>query len=253
MQFPLDFSVFHYSLSSHLIFETLGYFIGFRYFLFLRKTNQDPLPESNRIWVIIGATFGAFMFSRLLGALENPSEFFSSDAPFLYFYSHKSIVGGLLGGLLVVEIVKMFLKEKSSSGDLFTYPLILAMMIGRIGCFTMGVHEPTYGLESELPWALDLGDGIMRHPVAIYEILFLGLLWIVLRSLEQRVRFRNGLRFKYFMIAYLMFRFFADFIKPVYLLPTGTSSIQLACLLGLTYYAKTIFLTLTRSRTLKIT
>ena len=58
--------------------------------------------------------------------------------------SGATIVGALLGGLLVVEITKKIIHEKSSSGDLFTYPLILAMMIGRIGCFTSGLTEETY-------------------------------------------------------------------------------------------------------------
>jgi hypothetical protein len=48
----------------------------------------------------------------------------------------------------------------------------------------MGVYEETYGLPSSLPWAMDLGDGIQRHPVALYEIIFLIALWLSLTAAE---------------------------------------------------------------------
>ena len=42
------------------------------------------------------------------------------------------------------------------------------------------------------------------------------------------------------MIAYLVFRFLLDFIKPHYPYFSGLGAIQLCCLIGLLYYAKTI-------------
>ena len=173
--------------------------------------------------------------------MEDPYKFFNTSSPLLYFYSNKTIVGGLLGALVVVEITKLLLNEKSSSGDLFTYPLILAMMIGRIGCFLAGVNEPTFGIASSLPWAMDLGDGIMRHPVALYEIAFLLLVWVSIVQWEKSVTLANGVRFKIFMICYLTFRLAIDFIKPVHYFPFGLSAVQLACMTGLIYYYKTIY------------
>jgi prolipoprotein diacylglyceryltransferase len=157
MQFPVHFGFGGFSISAHFVFETLAFIIGFRYFLYLRKKVEDPISEGNRIWILIAAAAGALIFSRLLGSLESPQAWFSSDHPLLHFYASKTIVGGLLGGLLCVEVTKYYLGVRTSSGDLFTYPLILAMMIGRIGCFSSGVYEPTYGVQSTLPWALDLG------------------------------------------------------------------------------------------------
>ncbi len=50
----------------------------------------------------------------------------------IYFFASKTIVGGLLGGILGVEIAKKLVGIKHSSGDLFCFPIILGIMIGRI-------------------------------------------------------------------------------------------------------------------------
>lgn len=220
----------------HTVLETAGIFIGFRYFLHLRKKRTDVIEQQNRIWIIIGAIFGALLGSRLLGALEDPQAWMASENPFLYFYQNKTVVGGFLGGLFGVELIKKYIGEKKASGDLFVFPMILALIIGRVGCFSMGVYEETYGLPSSIPWGMDLGDGTSRHPVTLYEIIFLSVLWILLQRTQHLLPLENGALFKIFMISYLLFRFALDFIKPHYQLPAGLSTIQVACLLGLLYY-----------------
>ncbi len=223
----------------HLLFELLAFFIAFRYFLYLRRQQEDHITTTGRLWIIVGATVGALVGSRLLGTMENWPCFVSGgcEQGWLYYYANKTIVGGLLGGLFGVELTKKLIGERQSSGDLFTYPIILGMMIGRVGCFLAGIEDGTHGIETTMPWGMDLGDGLMRHPAALYEILFLGLLWLSLRFLESRRPLKSGDRFKLFMVAYLIFRFFIDFLKPVYTFPFGLMSIQVACLLGLVYYA----------------
>lgn len=207
----------------------------------LRKRQTDQIPEQRRIWIIIGAAAGALVFSRLIGALEDPVAWWNSEHFWLHLYASKTIVGGLLGGLLGVELMKMAIGEKTSSGDLFTYPLIFAMFLGRIGCFSMGVHEPTFGIPSNLPWAMDLGDGILRHPTALYEMLFLALLGGGLLLLERKWHFKNGMRFQFFMISYLIFRFLVNFIKPDVVTFSGLATIQIVCILGLAYYGRTLY------------
>jgi phosphatidylglycerol:prolipoprotein diacylglycerol transferase len=241
MPFPIELKLGSLSISLHLVFETLGMAIGFRYFLYLRNRQKDRINDSNRVWIIIGATFGAFFFSRLVGAFENPLSLFHSQHPLLYLYANKTIVGGLLGGLLMVELTKKLIGEKTSSGDLFTYPLILAMMIGRIGCFTSGLGEDTYGLPTTSGLGINLGDGLYRHPVTLYEIAFLALLWLTLTLVEKKAPLQNGYRYQFFMIAYLTFRLLLDVIKPHYPLVAGLGTIQLCCIAGLLYYAKTIY------------
>ncbi len=236
MSFPLVFEIGSYTITAHAVLEALAFLIGFRYFLYLRKKKGDHFTTSSRIWVIIGAIFGALIGSRLLGSLERPPEWNMTDNLLMYIYSNKTVVGGFLGGLFGVELVKKIIGEKQASGDLFVFPMILALVIGRMGCFSMGVFEETYGVPSNLPWSMNLGDGLSRHPVTLYEIAFLIILWIMLNHLNKKSQMEEGGLFKLFMITYLAFRFLLDFIKPHYPVILDLSSIQLACLGGLIYY-----------------
>ena len=241
MTFPWQLQIGIINIPYHVIFETAGIFIGFRYFLYLRKKQNDTIASPNRLWIIIGAIFGAVIGSRLVGGLENPVRMADADNIFLHFYQNTTIVGGLLGGLSGVELTKMFIGEKHSSGDLFTYPLLLAMIIGRIGCFSMGVFEDTFGVSTASIFGIDLGDGLKRHPVTLYEIIFLLLLWAGLKWMEKTYMLAEGGKFKLFMISYLIFRLLLDFIKPHYTFYIGLSTIQVACVAGLLYYSYFIF------------
>lgn len=149
-------------------------------------------------------------------------------------------MGGLFGGLLGVEMSKKIIGEKHSSGDLFTFPIILGIFIGRIGCFLSGVNEFTYGSTTSSFLGMNLGDGILRHPIALYEMVFLTGLFIILRWIRKNKSFESGSLFKIFMLSYFGFRFLIEFIKPNTFFILGLSSIQWLSILCYFYYYKTI-------------
>lgn len=120
--------------------EYLAFFIAYRYYVFLRKRNTDVITSNNRLSIILGAALGALAGSRLVGFLENPLiEFTLNNA--ITLLNTKTIMGGLFGGLLGVELAKKIISEKHSSGDLFVFPIILGIFIGRVGCFLSGINE----------------------------------------------------------------------------------------------------------------
>lgn len=238
MTFPIDLQIGSLKVDSHFLAETLAFFVGFRYFLFLRKRSGDTIAAENRVMITVAAAFGALLGSRLLGILDHPGILAENAGNFYFYFSAKTIVGGLLGGLVTTEIAKKLLKVEYSSGDLIAFPIMLAMMIGRIGCFLSGLEDATYGVASNLPWAVDLGDGIRRHPTALYEFAFLGLTWMGIWFLSTRRRLADGAKFKLFLASYLLFRLAIEIIKPVYIWPIGLSTIQIAALLGILYYWK---------------
>ncbi len=240
MNFPVVIEFGSYKILLHAVLEVAAYFVAFRYFLFLRKKQGDIINQPNRIWIIIAAIFGSLLGSRIVGGLEEPPQIVKADNILFYFYFNKTVLGGFIGGLFGVELAKKIIGEKKASGDLFTYPMLLGLIIGRIGCFSMGVHEETYGTATTFFTGMDLGDGIRRHPVTLYEIGWLVILWITLVLLNKKFTLANGAKFKVFMISYCLFRFLCDFIKPHYVLPIGISTIQLTALVGLLWYYRYI-------------
>jgi prolipoprotein diacylglyceryltransferase len=114
---------------------------------------------------------------------------------------------------------------------LFAVPLCLGIAVGRIGCFLAGMADGTYGTPTNLPWAVDFGDGIPRHPTQVYEIVFLTVLGWGLWRWNQRPH-TPGIVFRAFLAGYFAWRLGIDFIKPE---PhaAGMSVIQWACVAGL--------------------
>ena len=239
MTIPFEPTLFGISVNVHLILEYLAFFVAFRYYVYLRRKGNDLISNINRLSIILGAIVGAFLGSRIMGYLENPIIQFSQEA-IVHMLNTKTIMGALFGGLIGVELAKKIIGEQHSSGDLFTLPLILGIFIGRIGCFLSGTKEFTYGSETTFLTGMDLGDGLLRHPIALYELIFLVLLFLILQRLARTKELESGMLFKIFMIAYFGFRFLIEFIKPNVFFVLGLSSIQWLCILCWAYYFKTI-------------
>jgi phosphatidylglycerol---prolipoprotein diacylglyceryl transferase len=236
---PFEPTILGIKINTHLVFEYLAFFIAFQYYRRSRNGANDTISKSNRLSIILGAIAGAFIGSRLAGFLENPMVTLHANQ-FIQLFNTKSIMGGLFGGLIGVEIAKKIINEKQSSGDLFTFPIIIGIMIGRIGCFLTGVNEFTYGKETSFITGIDLGDGLSRHPTALYELVFLLLLFILLKKLSFYTKKENGLLFKLFMLSYFGFRFLLEFLKPNIFFVLGLSSIQWLCLICWIYYIPTL-------------
>lgn len=235
MQFPVGIPLGSVTIPAHPVFEALGILLAFKLFERLRRMRGDALDEKGRWVSFAGAALGALIGSRLVAALERPDLFFSPPS-FLFYVSGQSVAGAIAGGIIGAEIAKRLIGEKRRTGDLFVYPLLLGLAIGRVGCFLTGVKDDTSGLASSLPWAMDQGDGIARHPTAIYEILFVGLLALVCRAAEKSGRLRQGDLFRLFAVGYFAWRFFVEFLKPVDAIALGLSSIQIVSALAVLAY-----------------
>ncbi|GAA3642463.1 prolipoprotein diacylglyceryl transferase [Flavivirga jejuensis] len=239
MQIPFEPQLFGYNINIHLVLEYLAFFIAFRYYILLKRKSNDVISSNNRLSIILGAALGALIGSRLVGFLENPLVNISQEN-IIQLLNTKTIMGGLFGGLLGVEIAKKCIGETQSSGDLFVFPIILGIFIGRIGCFLSGINEFTYGIETTSVFGMDLGDRILRHPLALYELVFLIILFLCLKQIKNTAALKSGVLFKWFMILYFTFRFFIEFLKPNVFYLFGLSTIQILCLICLLYYHKTL-------------
>ncbi len=234
MEFPVYLHVGPLAVHPHWLFETLSYLVGARLYVALKARSGDPLPAEQRWWIVAAATVGAVVGSKLLAWISEPGLPQAQGAMLLIAVGGKSVVGGLVGGFLAVEWIKRRLGVTRSTGDVFAIPLAVGIGIGRIGCFLTGLDDHTHGLPASLPWAVDYGDGIPRHPAQLYEIFFV---WLLAFGLAYYARFprREGDLFKAFLIAYLGFRLALEFLKPGVAI-AGLNAIQWVCLAMLLYY-----------------
>jgi phosphatidylglycerol:prolipoprotein diacylglycerol transferase len=218
----------------HPVMETLAYATGFAVYRWQRARQGDVVDEPQRWTVLAGAAVGALLGSRVLGLAEQwptvMQAWRTGKIPELLLSpGGKTIVGGLLGGWLGVELVKKISGINRRTGDLFALPLCVGIAVGRVGCLLAGLADDTYGKATTLPWAVNLGDGIGRHPVQVYEILFLALLGIVV---SRPAELPEGARFRIFLGGYLVWRLVIDFLKPQPLVD-GMNLIQWSCVAGI--------------------
>ena len=235
MTFPVFIRLGSLTLHPHWLFETLAYTLAGYVYVRGRRHDGDVVSKRIRWWVIGAAALGGFVGSRLLSLAEDPVALprHWSDPAFLA--GGKTIVGGLIGGLIAVEWIKRRLGVVVATGDLLAVPLVVGIAVGRLGCFLSGLADRTYGVATALPWGVDFGDGIARHPTQLYEIAFLAGLGAFLVGPPSRLAI-TGDRFKAFMFSYLTFRFAIDFIKPAARIG-GLSVIHWAALAAIAYYA----------------
>lgn len=222
----------------HTLFETAAMAVGARYYWLLRRKAALPSAlEGSGFAVLFGCLLGAAIGNKMVFWLEVPQLWSAQLGIVGFFLGGQSMVGGLLGGLLGVELAKRMVSHHGSTGDLFVFPVLLALMIGRVGCFLAGLNDGTFGLPTTLPWGVDFGDGIPRHPTQLYEIGFAALLWLVLSKVKSRWSMVPGLLWKTMLCAYLFWRLAIDGLKPVpFAYPLGLSGIQWVCIVALAVY-----------------
>lgn len=232
MHFPVYLWVGPLALHPHWVFETLAYLVGARVYAYLKQRSGDPIGTVERWWVVAAAFVGAAVGSKLLVLIDHPS----LVAQGLDLVDGKSVVGALVGALLAVEWTKQRIGVTQATGDVFAVPLVVGIAIGRIGCFLTGLDDNTHGLPTDLPWAVDFGDGVPRHPAQLYEVVFLLVVLLPALAWLHRRGHAQGELFKLFMVGYLGFRLVLEFLKPADPI-AGMTAIQWVCLAGLLWYA----------------
>lgn len=235
--FPVYLHFGSLQVHPHWFFETLAYIVAFSVYLWLRRKSGDALADVDRWWIVAAAAMGAVVGSKLLYWLEDPALTLRHWKDPAYLLGGKTIVGALIGALFAVEAIKVLLGIQRRTGDLFAVALCVGIAIGRVGCFLTGTEDHTAGIPTALPWGVNFGDGVPRHPTQLYEIAFVVALGTFIFFVSRR-SFVPGDLFKLFMVGYFAFRLCVDFLKPDVRVFAGMSSIQCACAVMLLYYAR---------------
>lgn len=217
---------------AHSAFELAAFALGG--WMWRRSRKGAPLlsGQGPDFPALIGCILGAMLGSRLVNWIQEPGPLWVAGALRI---PGQSMVGGLLGGWIGVELGKLGNGYRRSTGDSYVQPMLWALVVGRIGCMLSGLNESTHGLPTSMPWGVDLGDGIARHPAPLYEMVFCAsFAWVLLRWPKTAP---NGLKFRLCAGGYFLWRFCVEFLKPSPWKMAGVSGLQWVCLAGLLWAA----------------
>jgi len=192
------------------------------------------LSRRDRLAIGIAAFCGAMLGAKLPFVFEDWEDLRSGLA---WFSNGKTIVGGLVGAYLAVELCKWIYSIRVKTGDTFAVPIAVGIAIGRIGCFVAGC---CYGKSTDAPWGVRfaLADGGLspRHPMQLYEAFFhASMAACMLLLLNQGVW--RGQLVKFYIMAYLGFRWITEFLRPEPVWWLGMTTYQWFCLVMLPVFA----------------
>ena len=224
----------------HAFFDTLAWAVAAVAILVLRWIWFPANPISDKLRfgylaaVLFGAGIGAWTFGTLNGWL--------SGQPGLA----RSVEGALAGAIFAIEIYKKVNGITARTGAIYALPMALGIAVGRIGCLLSGLEDFTYGVPTGAAWGRDFGDGILRHPVQLYESLMMA--GFALTYAVQVWRGSDFWKVNGFYLAvgfYAMQRFVLEFWKPYASLVGGLTAFQILSL-ALLGYALTMLATRTK-------
>ncbi|PIT00142.1 diacylglyceryl transferase [Bradyrhizobium nitroreducens] len=153
--------------------------------------------------LVFGAGLGAYLFGSANLWLSGQSGI------------ARSVEGALAGGIVAIELYKRTAGIALRTGARFALPLAVGIAIGRLGCYFAGLDDFTYGTPTALPFGHDFGDGVLRHPVQLYESAAMAIfaLAYVLAILNRNAFvITNG--FYLALAFYGAQRFLWEFLKP---------------------------------------
>lgn len=174
---------------------------------------------------VLGGRLGFFLFYNPETLLTDPLEFFK------VWHGGMSIHGGVLLGALYL----MWYAKKNNLSilkllDVFTLPLSIALVLGRIANF---INGELVGRPTNVPWAVIFPhiDNQPRHPSQLYEagknlvnVIMLTIIFIKDWALKP------GLMTSVFLIGYGVFRFLIEYVREPEIVVGPFTMGQILCL-----------------------
>ena len=183
--------------------------------------------DERLVLIYLAALAGAFLGAKLVYLGAEGWQHWHDANRWVILATGKSILGGLLGGYLAVELAKKFLKYDGITGDWFAVITPVGIMFGRIGCM---MHGCCLGRVCEKNWfTLDDENGIARWPASQMEFIFNALMLGVILFLRRK-RLFAGQHFHLYLMAYGIFRFFHEFLRDTPPMLGAISGYQIAAL-----------------------
>lgn len=200
---------------------------------------------------IVGIPSGV-VISRLFHVIDL-WEYYSRNPGQIIGGGGLAAYGAILGAALGVWIYSRFSKlQFGYFADLVAPAIILAQVVGRVGCTINGC---CYGTTCSLLWAITYTHpdslaplGIAVHPTTVYEIIYLLIVFGVVLMLRNRLK-PDGSLFLVYLSLYSLWRFGIDFIRDGTPFLLGLHQAQVIAIIAL---AITIPLLALRTRWVKV-
>lgn len=207
-----------------------------------RKALVQPFFQQWSMAILAGGFIGARLWHV---ATDWQLYRFHWQSMFALSQGGLSILGGILGGILSILLLKRLVPTVRQLPvllitDLLVFGLPFGQALGRLGNW---INQELYGLPSNLPWALTISPELRfagfetverYHPLFLYEAVLmvtLGVaLWILVKKYPQRLG--SGLFTLVYLSIYSILRFGLDFLRidrPVW---QGGLSVNQLVLLG---------------------
>ncbi len=200
---------------------------------------------------IVGIPSGIIV-SRLLHVIDM-WEYYSQNPGQIIGGAGLTIWGAILGAALGVWVYSKFSKlQFGYAADLVAPAIILAQVVGRVGCTINGC---CYGTATSLPWGIIYTQpdslaplGIAVHPTTVYEMIYLAIIFGVVLMLRGRLK-PDGSLFLVYLSLYSMWRLSIDFLREGTLFLFGLHQAQVIAIIVL---AITIPLLVLRTRWVRV-
>lgn len=157
--------------------------------------------------VILGGRIGYILFYNFDVFIDNPLIILR------IWEGGMSFHGGMLGVFIALYMFGRKTGKTFFQVSDFIAPMVpIGLGFGRLGNF---INKELWGrpAESSVPWLMDFGDQIARHPSSLYQALTEGLLLFVIllvfSSRPRPVMAVSGV----FLFAYGVFRFITEFFR----------------------------------------
>lgn len=218
---PVLFRIGPYPVGTHDFFVLLG--VGAATAVFVWEAHRRNALSEKLLWVVLGSLFFGALGARAGAVLGDLTASGDPSIGESVLQAGRSILGGLAGAYAGAVLTKRLIGYRRSTGDLFAPAVALGMAVGRWGCFL--TEQP--GTATSLPWGLRLSEqaaaripncppcvsGAAMHPSFLYEILFQSSMFALLWWGLRRQRRAEGDLFKFYLVAYAVFRFLVEFVR----------------------------------------
>lgn len=197
-----------FDISTYSLFVVLAFVAGI--WVYVKEAKRVGKTDETSFLIVFGAFAGSAIGSKLLEMLIDIDLISDRNSLLAFVFSGRTVIGGIIGGTLGVRLIKYLTGKKERRGNLLAPAVALGIAIGRIGCFLNGCCS---GTATTLPWGVNFGDGIYRHPTQLYEAIYLLGVFVILRHILHNKELMPGYLFKLFLIFYFVFRFAVEFIR----------------------------------------